>query len=534
MRYVELTTLVAVVAVGALLATAAPSAAADPTLIPRVPGSAFDYTLPSGSEPGRVVLKFAEGSGVRRIGGGFRAFAADSDGTALPASLSRKSVQTDADRALNLVLAEPAVGDPVPLFAQDEALLATLKANGERATGRQQADLGLYFSLPVAPGTTYGDLQELLGQLNALGSVEVAYAEPMAQLASAGSGPSSLTPDFMQWQIYLFAAPLGIDAPEVWRHNQGRGGRGEDVKVVDVEGAWRESHEDLPPLFYQGGSEHPSPVWEHHGTAVLGQMGGVDNGFGVHGIADEADYGTQSIFPAGVASAIMSASGAVGEGGIVVLEVQVPGPPEPTSCWCLPSQCDLIPPEYYQAEFDAISLATANCVTVVEAGGNGAANLDSGVYGRAFDRSFRDSGAIFVAASLAAQRIPACFTNQGSRMDFHAWGEFVVTTGYGDLYANGGPDAFYTRHFSGTSSATPIIAGAAAAMQGAQLGYGQPPLAPEDVLAVLRRGATASAGGMIGPMPNLRNAVTSLPYNPRVCLSWGEVNSDEMPDQHDP
>lgn len=49
-------------------------------------------------------------------------------------------------------------------------------------------------------------------------------------------------------------------------------------------------------------------------------------------------------------------------------------------------------------------------------------------------------------------------------MDVQGWGREVTTTGYGDLYK--GDLASYTRVFSGTSSATPCVAGCAAALQG--------------------------------------------------------------------
>ncbi|MCB1036310.1 MAG: S8 family serine peptidase, partial [Acidobacteria bacterium] len=317
----------------------------------------------------------------------------------------------------------------------------------------------------------------------------------------------------------------------------GRGGHGTDVRVVDVEAAWRESHEDLPGLFYQGGVEVPQG-WEEHGTAVLGIMAGVDNGLGVHGIADQASYGAQSIFPSGVAAAIFTAATAAGEGGIVVLEVQAPGPWGAANCTCNWGQCGLIPMEYWQAEFDAIALATANCVIVVEAGANGSSDLDNPIYLGAFNRGVRDSGAIFVAASLKDWRMRICFSNHGSRMDLHAWGELIVTTGYGYLWAGLGPDQYYTNSFGGTSGATPIVAGAAAALQGAQKGYGRPPLAPENMLHVLRHGATPQIGtGIIGPMPNLRNSVSLLPYNPRVCSGKGKPqvpNLPQYPDENEP
>lgn len=50
----------------------------------------------------------------------------------------------------------------------------------------------------------------------------------------------------------------------------------------------------------------------------------------------------------------------------------------------------------------------------------------------------------------------------GRGWDVQGWGEKVLTTGFGDLYSAEGPDLYYTSTFSGTSSATPMVAGVAA------------------------------------------------------------------------
>jgi hypothetical protein len=123
--------------------------------------------------------------------------------------------------------------------------------------------------------------------------------------------------------------------------------------------------------------------------------------------------------------------------------------------------------EYFPDCFDAFEAITRAGVIVVEAGGNGQMNLDSAVYGSRFNRGWRDSGAIIVGASLSTARSPNTTTNSGSRIDVHAWGQNVVTTGYGDVRVFG-PDTnqFYTTTFAGTSSASPIVAGAVLSIQG--------------------------------------------------------------------
>jgi hypothetical protein len=87
-----------------------------------------------------------------------------------------------------------------------------------------------------------------------------------------------------------------------------------------------------------------------------------------------------------------------------------------------------------------------------------------------------DSGCILVGAGAppkgthgndhGADRSRLGFSNYGSAIDAQGWGEEVTTTGYGDLYTNGTVTTQYTKSFSGTSSATPCVAGCLAALQG--------------------------------------------------------------------
>jgi hypothetical protein len=168
--------------------------------------------------------------------------------------------------------------------------------------------------------------------------------------------------------------------------------------------------------------------------------------------------------------------------------------------------------EYWQAEFDAIAAATANGVLVVEAAGNGSASLDDARYGGLFDRAKRDSGAILVGASDGAGRVPPCWTNHGSRIDAFGWGLGVTTTGYGSRFNPGGEDQFYTGSFSGTSSASPVIVGAVASVQGVVLAGGCPALtAPQMRELLLRTGTPQSSGSQyIGRMPDLRAAIEDI------------------------
>jgi serine protease len=240
----------------------------------------------------------------------------------------------------------------------------------------------------------------------------------------------------------------------------------------------------------------------------MGELVGQPNGYGITGIAHEAQAGLVGIASQGTASAITQAAIAAGPGGIVLVELQAKGPRTTSRCTCNVSQCNYVAMEYWQANFDAISLATANGVHVVQAAGNGSADLDSKQYRGAFDRAVRDSGAILVGASTATTRAPLCWTNSGSRVDLHGWGESVVTLGYGDLSASG-ENQWYTASFGGTSSAAPMVAGSVASLQGAANAAGMGPLDPREVRALLTSTGTpqASSTQQIGPLPNLRDAL---------------------------
>ena len=251
--------------------------------------------------------------------------------------------------------------------------------------------------------------------------------------------------------------------------------------------------------------------WRNHGTAVMGVMAGQANGYGVTGIAHGAQVGHEGIAGQSIASAITRAALVAGKGGIVLLQLQARGPRSTRDCTCNTSQCDEVPLEYWRANFDAIAQATASGVHVVEAAGNGSVDLDSPVYRGAFDRSVRDSGAILVGAATADTRAPMCWTTHGSRVDLHAWGEKVVTLGYGDL-SGSGEDRWYTDSFSGTSSAAPIVVGAVANLQGIANATGMGPLEPRALRELLRATGTpqASSDKQIGPMPDLRGAIPLL------------------------
>jgi hypothetical protein len=194
----------------------------------------------------------------------------------------------------------------------------------------------------------------------------------------------------------------------------------------------------------------------------------------------------------------------------MLIEQQIGGPNG-----CDANQVGCVALEWIPSVYDAVRNATSRGITVVEAAGNGWQNLDSSIYGTTFPQGKADSGAIIVGAGGA----PGCtgartrlnFSNYGRRVDLQGWGECVTTTGYDDLY-DGGFNAWYTNSFGGTSSASPIVASAAASLSSVAKARGTV-LTPADIRARLKAtGTTQTAGlsGKIGPLPNLRAAIAGL------------------------
>jgi serine protease len=492
------------------------------TLLPRRPADKTSFApVPPETEVESVVIKFQEGSRVRLRGQSLVVLARSPREVERLSSLglTGEQVQADLHATQALVASHKLVmGRGLErLFSVGETDLAARRASGEARSGRELADLDLYYQLRVPAGTRYVELEELLASLNSLASVEIAYAKP--PVVPVMDIPPA-TPSFESSQGYLDPAPFGIDARYAWTVS---GGKGQGVRIVDVEGAWNLAHEDLPALFHLPISQTSAPGDRAHGTAVLGEMIAPDNGYGVTGIAHEARGGAESYYNQGEAAAILNAAAAAGPGGLVLLEMQSPGPATPNSPCNCSSCCDCVPVEYFSGNFEAIAQATANGAIVVEAAANGATDLDDPVYSGRFDRAVRDSGAILVGASNSADRAPTCFSNYGSRIDVHGWGWDVTTLGYGNLSQVFGDDnQDYTSSFSGTSSASPIVAGAGAVLQGVALASGLGYLDSFEIRQILRTTGTPQApdARQIGPLPDLRAAIDYL-FPPSAEFTFG-------------
>lgn len=329
--------------------------------------------------------------------------------------------------------------------------------------------------------------------------------ENTREIVAADDSCPVKTPSFESYQGYLGPAPHGIDAPAAWR----RGQRGAGVWFADIEGGWNDEHEDLPGdrIKHVHGTKFRDPAWRAHGTAVLGEVVGRDNGKGVVGIAPDVErVFTSSIGGTTVANAIDVAAKNLRAGDVLLIELQGGGP---RGRW--------LPVEFWDDNYDAIKAATKRGVVVIEAAGNGGEDLEHKDYKQKFDRAKRDSGAIMVGAGGPprggwADRERLDFSNYGGRVDVQGWGRKVATLDYGDLQACAGADRHYTGEFSGTSSASPIVAGAAVIVQGLAKTRGTL-LTPLQIRDLLRSTGTPQMGDtsqQIGPRPDLERALTEL------------------------
>jgi hypothetical protein len=446
----------------------------------------------------------------------------------------------------------PLFGDSEEQLQQEMSTLAAAAEPSEEIMG-EIPDLSVFYSVDAPEDK----LEALAAKLSACASVEAAYVKPPAlpsqtmvqpmmeesqelinMMSSLEIEAAPATANFTTRQTYLGPAPAGIDAQYAATLV---GGRGAGVGICDIEGAWRFTHEDL--RVNQGGVVGGTPTsdigWRNHGTAVIGVISGDRNTYGITGIAPDARIRGISIFGGmGSAGAIRRAAQVSAKGDIVLLELHRAGPRY--NFQGRSDQKGYIAIEWWPDDFAAVRYAVTKGIIVVGAAGNGAENLDDPIYNtrpagfpsnwrNPFNRQLADSGAVMVGAGApppgthgrnhGPDRSRLAFSNFGSAVDAQGWGREVTTTGYGDLQGGSNEDLWYTDQFSGTSSASPIVVGALACVQGVLKARRRPVLSPTRARSLLRSTGSpqTSATGRpstqrIGKRPNLRQLIQSAVY----------------------
>ncbi|MGR0329551.1 S8 family peptidase [Bacillus cereus] len=377
------------------------------------------------------------------------------------------------------------------------------------------------------------DVQALLVKFEKSSLIETAYLQeeetpPQERLPNLSVNPYD-EPRLTR-QGYLEPAPLGINAPYAWSIN---GGDGKGTTFVDMEYGWLLSHEDLVNQKIQLMSGQNKSEHHDHGTSVLGIVSAEDNNIGGIGIAPKAkvkvvsqirDNGTYN-----TADAILSAVNNMQAGDILLLEAQ--------ATYDGYGDKNYFPVEVKPDIFDAIRMGTNKGIIIIEAGANGGNDLD-----QFRDRNgkqvlnrnspdFKDSGAIMVGAASA--RVPhkrSYFSNYGSRVDVYGWGNAVDTT---DAKPSEFITNLYTSSFAGTSSASPIIAGAAASIQGIAKNNQGRVYTPRQLRDILSDSSTGTKSNdptsdKIGVLPDLKAILSKLGFSPNLSNDSSIVFPEEQ------
>jgi len=368
-----------------------------------------------------------------------------------------------------------------------------------------------------------------------LGLAEVEWVEfvmhepPLPQVCS--DIIPQLTPDFFGdgLQNYHGLNP-GLNMTCAWAC----AGRGQNVRIADCEWAYIQQHEDRclvqgPPLSCD--NRH---MGETHGSAVLSELGALDNGYGCTGLTPQAELWFFSeidqntcLWSASMRdTAIATAIAYLRPGDVFLLESE-------TS-----SSVGLSPTEVIHSVWDLTWSATQSGIIVVAAAGNGGeyADLDAAVEGRNDDliawRNWGDSGAIIVGAGTAdALHERLDFSTYGSRVNLQGWGESVFTLGWTGNFFDGGPGRkqTYTNEFNGTSAASPFVVAAAASLQSIRYAQNPPllPLTPLQMRQLLIDTGRPQGGTLdkhIGPFPDMAKAILHLGIGATDC------NANNIPD----
>lgn len=532
----------------------------EPELRPRwVPSKKPIHLEPTRNIAGVFIIKFVEGSHIRLTTGGLyldeEAIAGDPEEmrrlnrALIPTVSEAKKQMADIEVLIqdygvshgfemDYIFRPPGYRFDSTAAGADQEFIEKRKL--EKLVSEELADLDLYYVLHAKNFSDQTIQKDFMTLLQAFPIVEQVYGAAL----TAGADKDKTTPNISSQQGYLDPAPKGIDARYAWTKP---GGKGTGSRLIDVEYDWVTDHEDFPPSSQKFFGRRPFCPYvkegSEHGTAVMGVLAAPHNQIGVDGIVPNLSYGFSTtcrpieyVWAAHVATFLhdigvdhwagrchnLVVAVAINEayinskpGDTILIEQHTWAPTDGRTCKS--TNCDqfgMIAMEFYPECFDAIRRATAKGIIVVEAAGNGEQDLDLPGFEKRFDPSVRHSGAILVGASGAGNRTPTGWSCTSKRIDLFAWGEWVVTTGYqkgkGVPFTNTEIPCYYTNDFGGTSSASAIVSGAVASLQGMRLGVNKLLLLPKAMRNTLHSTGTpqiaTSINRPIGKQPNLKAA----------------------------
>lgn len=355
--------------------------------------------------------------------------------------------------------------------------------------------LNKYYYLNL-PENNHYSLDELIKVLQQHPDIEYVQMVPIQPIE-----PPNITPDFSHYQQYLNTPEKtinkikGMGVFEAWEQDA----YGQGVQVADIEWDFNLSHHDLSTdniTSLLPFNEKTSQA--DHGTAVAGLIMGKNDGKGITGLAYKLDmFYAISELTCGRIDAIIASKRILHAGDIVLYEMQ-------TIC----EHQAYVPADYEMHIWEATRALTDAGIIVIMAAGNGGVDLDLPAYESYRQRHDNNSIRVGAGSPYTLNRLP--FSTHGSPIHVQAWGEDVTTAGYGDLFRSD-DNHTYTANFSGTSSASALVAGAAAVIQSWYKKHTNSVLTPIQMRDLLiRTGTFPLLNDKIGPLPNVNNAILYL------------------------
>ena len=322
-----------------------------------------------------------------------------------------------------------------------------------------------------------------------------------------------VTPNFQPNQTYIGPNP-GLNMQYAWD----LGIKGNGIRVRDVEYGFNKNHEDLNEVnaFVAEGmtiSSAATTEYTEHGTPVFGIIMAAAGSYGITGLAHEVTE--MVLFPEWQQSGynrIFAVNQSIQNstlGDVILFEMQEDGP--------VSGYTDYVPAEYNNVIWDLTKAATDAGIVIVAAAGNGNQDLDGNLYLSYLNRG--NSGAILVGAGTPDINHNRFYqsgwwgSTYGTRVDVQGWAQNVFACGYGDFVMVG--DDFnqgYT-NFSGTSSATPLVAACAIVMQSYYKTLTGNYLSGPALRSILKETGIAQGTGVagnIGPLPNMEAAIQRI------------------------